>query len=54
MKVGDLVTWVQRNGQQIGIVLAFHSADPDMFRFWKVYHDGKTEIRREECLEMLS
>ena len=54
MKVGDLVTWVQCNERQIGIVVAFHSTDPDMFRFWKVYYNGKTEIRREEWAKVLS
>ena len=54
MQVGDLVGWVERNKRRVGIVIAFHSADPDNFRFWKVNHNGKTELRREACLEVLS
>ena len=54
MKVGDLITWTQRNERQIGIVVAFHSTDPDTFRFWKVYHNGETEVRREGWFKVLS
>ena len=54
MQVGDLVTWVERNKRQVGIVIAFHSADPDNFRFWKVHHNGKTELRREEGLKVIN
>ena len=54
MKVGDLVTWTQRNERQIGIVVSFHSTDPDTFRFWKVCHNGETAIRREGWMKVIS
>jgi hypothetical protein len=54
VQVGDLVGWTERNKRRVGIVIAFHSADPDNFRFWKVHHNGKTELRREEGLKVIN
>ena len=56
MKIGDLVTWVQRNGRQIGIVIAFHSADPDMYRFGHVFcnEEAMTTLMKEADMKVLS
>jgi len=57
VQVGDLVTWTQRNEQQIGIIVA----DPDFARkesygaqCWSVFHDGEITIAREEWLQVLN